>query len=74
MGGEGERQGARQGRSPSGRTALLETLKRVLEFRDAVRASFAAVAFRRAILDGLLRKKFKGTKRGVGDAEIASGQ
>ncbi|HEY7435953.1 MAG TPA: DNA topoisomerase (ATP-hydrolyzing) subunit B [Methylomirabilota bacterium] len=50
--------------------ALMESLKRVLEFRTLfakrVRRGIPA-----AILDGLLRRKFKATKRGVGDAEIA---
>src|SRR5437660_2790078 len=51
--------------------ALLEALKRVLEFR----ALFAKIARRGIpgpILDGLLRKKFRASKRGVGDAEIAA--
>jgi DNA gyrase subunit B len=51
--------------------ALLEALKRVLEFR----ALFAKIVRRGipgAILDGLLRKKFRASKRGVGDAEIAA--
>ena len=71
MGGEGERQGARQGGAAAGADALLEALKRVLEFR----ALFAKIARRGipgAILDGLLRKKFRASKRGVGDAEIAA--
>ncbi|MGH7397982.1 MAG: toprim domain-containing protein, partial [Candidatus Rokuibacteriota bacterium] len=51
--------------------ALLEALKRVLEFRSL----FAKISRRGippTILDGLLRKKFKASKRGVGDAEIAA--
>src|SRR5260370_23676565 len=51
--------------------ALLEALKRVLEFRTL----FAKIARRGIpgpILDGLLRKKFRASKRGVGDAEIAA--
>jgi DNA gyrase subunit B len=51
--------------------ALLEALKRVLEFRTL----FAKIARRGipgSILDGLLRKKFRASKRGVGDAEIAA--
>jgi DNA gyrase subunit B len=51
--------------------ALLEALKRALEFRTLF-AKFARRGVPRAILDGLLRKKFKGTKRGVGDTEIAA--
>jgi DNA gyrase subunit B len=51
--------------------ALLEALKRVLEFRTLF-AKFARRGVPRAILDGLLRKKFRGTKRGVGDTEIAA--
>ncbi len=51
--------------------ALLEALKRALEFRTLF-AKFARRGVPRAILDGLLRKKFKGTKRGVGDSEIAA--
>ena len=47
--------------------ALLEALKRALEFRTLF-AKFARRGVPRAILDGLLRKKFKGTKRGVGTA------
>ena len=49
--------------------ALLEALKRALEFRTLF-AKFARRGVPRAILDGLLRKKFRGTKRGVGDTEI----
>jgi len=48
---------------------LLEALKRALEFRTLF-AKFARRGVPRAILDGLLRKKFRGTKRGVGDSEI----
>ena len=51
--------------------ALLEALKRVLEFRTLF-AKFARRGVPRAILDGLLRKKFRGTKRGVGDSEIGA--
>ncbi len=51
--------------------ALLEALKRALEFRTLF-AKFARRGVPRAILDGLLRKKFRGTKRGVGDNEIAA--
>ena len=51
--------------------ALLEALKRVLEFRT-VFAKFARRGVPRPILDGLLRRKFKGTKRGMGDSEMAA--
>jgi DNA gyrase subunit B len=51
--------------------ALVEALKRALEFR-ALFSKFARRGVPPAILDGLLRKKFKGTKRGVGDAEITA--
>jgi len=50
---------------------LLETLRRVLEFR-ALFGKFCRRGIPPAILDGLLRKKFKATRRGVGDAEIAA--
>ena len=42
----------------------------MLEFRTLFR-KFCRRGIPAAILDGLLRKKFKATKRGVGDAEIA---
>jgi DNA gyrase subunit B len=48
---------------------LLETLRQVLEFR----ARFAKCARRGIpgpVLDGLLRRRFRATKRGVGDAQI----
>ena len=51
--------------------ALLEALKRALEFRRLF-AKFARRGVPPAILDGLLRRKFKGTKRGVGDTEIGA--
>jgi DNA gyrase subunit B len=51
--------------------ALLEALKRALEFRTLF-AKFARRGVPRAILDGLLRRKFKGTKRGVGESEIVA--
>jgi len=51
--------------------ALLEALKRALEFQTLF-AKFARRGVPRAILDGLLRKKYRGTKRGVGDSEIAA--
>ncbi len=51
--------------------ALLETLKRVLEFRTLF-GKFCRRGVPGPILDGLLRKKFKATKRGVHDAEIVA--
>ncbi len=51
--------------------ALLEALKRALEFRTLF-GKFARRGVPPAILDGLLRKRFKATRRGVGDAEIAA--
>ena len=51
--------------------ALLEALKRVLEFRSLF-AKLARRGIPGAILDGLLRKRFRASKRGVGDAEIAA--
>ena len=50
--------------------ALLEALKRVLEFRTLF-AKLSRRGIPGPILDGLLRRKFRATKRGVGDAEIA---
>ena len=57
--------------NPLKEDVLLEALKRALEFR-ALFSKFARRGVPPAILDGLLRKKFRGTKRGVGDAEIAA--
>ncbi len=51
--------------------ALLDTLRRVLEFR-ALFGKYCRRGIPAAILDGLLRRKFKATKRGIGDAEIAA--
>ena len=51
--------------------ALLEALRRVLEFR-ALFGKFCRRGIPAAVLDGLLRKKFKATKRGVRDEEIAT--
>ncbi len=51
--------------------ALLEALKRALEFRTLF-GKFARRGVPPVILDGLLRKRFKATRRGVGDAEIAA--
>ena len=57
--------------APLREDTLLETLTRALEFR-AVFAKFCRRGIPAPILDGLLRKRFKATKRGVGDAEIAA--
>ncbi|MDP2626327.1 MAG: DNA topoisomerase (ATP-hydrolyzing) subunit B [Candidatus Rokubacteria bacterium] len=57
--------------APLTQDTLLETLRRVLEFR-ALFDKFCRRGIPPAILDGLLRKKFKATRRGVGDAEIAA--
>ena len=57
--------------APLKEDTLLETLRRVLEFR-ALFGKFCRRGIPPAILDGLLRKKFKATRRGVGDAEIAA--
>jgi DNA gyrase subunit B len=51
--------------------ALMESLKRVLEFRTLL-SKLARRGIPTAILDGLLRRKFKATKRGIGDAGIAA--
>jgi DNA gyrase subunit B len=51
--------------------ALLEALKRVLEFR-ALLAKISRRGIPAAILDGLVRRKFRAGKRGVGDGEIAA--
>jgi DNA gyrase subunit B len=48
---------------------LLETLKQVLECR-ALFAKFCRRGVPAPLLDGLLRRKFKATKRGVGDTQI----
>ena len=48
---------------------LLDALKRGLEFRSLFR-KFGRRGIPGPIIDGLLRRKFKATKRGVGDAEI----
>jgi DNA gyrase subunit B len=57
--------------APLKEDALLEMLKRVLEFRTLF-GKFCRRGVPAAVLDGLLRRKFKATKRGVGDAEIAA--
>jgi DNA gyrase subunit B len=57
--------------APLREDTLLETLKRVLEFRGL----FAKLTRRGVpgpVLDALLRRRFKATKRGIGDAEISA--
>ncbi len=51
--------------------ALLDTLRRVLEFK-ALFGKFCRRGIPAPLLDGLLRKKFKATKRGVRDEEIVA--
>jgi DNA gyrase subunit B len=55
--------------TPLREDALLETLKRVLEFRTLF-GKFCRRGIPAPVLDGLLRKRFRGTKRGVDDQEI----
>jgi len=50
--------------------SLLETLKRVLEFRSLF-SKFCRRGIPAAVLDELLRRGFRPIKRGLGDAEIA---
>src|SRR6185369_11844594 len=50
---------------------LLDTLKRALAFRSLF-GKFGRRGIPAAIIDGLLRRKFRGTKRGVGDTEIVA--
>jgi DNA gyrase subunit B len=57
--------------APLREEALLDALRRALEFR-ALFGKFCRRGVPAPILDGLLRRKFKATKRGVGDAEIAA--
>jgi DNA gyrase subunit B len=57
--------------NPLREDTLLEALKQILEFRTLF-GKFARRGVPAPILDGLLRKKFKGTKRGIGDADIAA--
>ena len=70
VGGEGERQGPGQGgpapgRGPDDRSSACSSSAPCS--RKLIRRGVPG-----AILDGLLRKKFRATKRGVGDAEIAT--
>jgi DNA gyrase subunit B len=57
--------------SPLGEEALLDTLRQVLEFR-ALFGKFARRGIPGPVLQGLLRGKFRATKRGIGDSEIAA--
>jgi len=57
--------------APLKEEALLEALRRVLEFR-ALFGKFCRRGIPAAVLDGLLRKRFKATKRGVRDEEIVT--
>jgi DNA gyrase subunit B len=57
--------------APLREEALLDTLRQVLEFR-ALFGKFARRGVPAPVLDGLLRRKFRGTKRGIGDSEIAA--
>ena len=63
VGGEGERQGARQGARRSRRTALLETLS-ACSSSATLFGKFCRRGIPAAILDGLLRKKFKAPSAG----------
>ena len=57
--------------APLGEQALLDTLRQVLEFR-ALFGKFARRGIPAPVLQGLLRQKFRATKRGIGDSEIAA--
>jgi DNA gyrase subunit B len=57
--------------APLKEDALLETLRRVLEFR-ALFGKFSRRGLPAPVLDGLLRRKFKATKRGIRDEEIVA--
>src|SRR5262249_37732411 len=57
--------------APLREAALLETLKHILEFRGLF-GKFCRRGIPAPILNGLLLRKFKGTKRGVRDSEIAT--
>jgi DNA gyrase subunit B len=56
--------------APLREAALLETLRQVLEFR-ALFGKFARRGVPAPVLDALLRERFRATRRGLGDAEIA---
>jgi DNA gyrase subunit B len=55
--------------TPLKEQALLDALKRGLEFRSLL-GKFGRRGIPGPIIDGLLRRKFRGSKRGVGDTEI----
>jgi DNA gyrase subunit B len=57
--------------APLKEQALLDALKRALEFRSLF-GKFVRRGIPAPVLDALLRRKFRGTKRGVGDAEIVA--
>src|SRR5262245_17051808 len=57
--------------APLKEDTLLEVLKQILEFRSLF-GKFARRGIPAPILDGLLAKKFKATKRGVSDADITT--
>jgi DNA gyrase subunit B len=56
--------------APLKEEALLEALRRALEFRSLF-GKFARRGVPAPVLDALLRRRFKGAKRGIGDADIA---
>ena len=67
-----QRQGARHGGTPlDGRARCSSCSARCSEFRGLF-AKLARRGVPAAVLDGLLRQKFRGNKRGVGHAEIAA--
>ena len=57
--------------APLKEDTLLETLKQVLEFRSFF-GKFARRGIPAPVLDGLLARKFRATKRGVTDADIVA--
>src|SRR5262249_37842325 len=57
--------------APLREQSLLETMKRVIEFR-ALFAKFCRRGIPGAVLDALLRGQFRTAKRGVDDAELAA--
>ncbi|MBI1893028.1 MAG: DNA topoisomerase (ATP-hydrolyzing) subunit B [Candidatus Rokubacteria bacterium] len=57
--------------APLREEALLETLKRALEFRHLFQ-KFVKRGVPPSVVDGLLRARFRATKRGVGPEEIAA--
>src|SRR5437016_4138991 len=57
--------------APLAKEPLLEVLKRLIEFRHLF-SKFVKRGVPREIVDGLLRPKFRATKRGVGPEEIGA--